>query len=90
MDVSNFTEREMVIFSNPESIIEELQRLGVHGLLILDKIGICLLLREYTSSLGIFRIDNADLLTGFISAINSYSDSINGFLTDIGLGGFIG
>ncbi|MHA2363935.1 MAG: hypothetical protein ACXAC7_08245 [Candidatus Hodarchaeales archaeon] len=81
-----FPHDEIINFSNPEQNIIELQKRKINGLLILQMSGIPLLIRDYNTQ-GFFRLDNAELLTGFISAINSYADSINSFLTDIGLGG---
>ena len=54
--------------------------------MVLEQSGIPLLIRDYDNK-GLFNIINAELITGFIAAINSYAASFEGFLTDIGLGG---
>ena len=71
--------------SDPFKVQQELKRYGVIGLLILEESGIPLLIRDYDSR-GLFNIINAELITGFIAAINNYALSFEGFLTDIGLG----
>lgn len=64
-------------------ILNRLNKVGILGFLVIEQGGIPLVIRDYNSNIV---NGNPFLLTGFISAINSYASSIHGFLTDIGLG----
>lgn len=86
MSTFSFSQEEQAIFSDPAAVVEKLKALSIQGLLVIDESGLPLLVRDYNTK-GFFRLDNAELLTGFISAIKSYAESISGYLTDIGLGG---
>lgn len=85
MDYSRLTDQEMVILSKPELITKELHKSLIQGLLIIDRSGILLLVRDFNPNY-FFHGQNIDLLPGFISAINSFANGIDGFLTDIGIG----
>lgn len=86
VELPTLSPSESAAQSTPERLQFALQSFGVQGLLVLESGGLPLLVRDYYKN-GIFRLDNANLLTGFISAINAYAESIHGLLTDIGLGG---
>lgn len=77
---------DLSILADPAQVVEKLKEFGVIGLLVLNKGGLSLLVRDYDSR-GIFNIENASLVTSFVAAVISYANSIKGSLTDIGLGG---
>ena len=76
---------ELSELTNHPTITDELISVGILGFLIIDSGGLPFFMRGYANN-GVIDVDNPFLLTGFISAINSYARGINGVLTDIGLG----
>lgn len=86
MNFPTLSTSESVIVSSPAKVVGALQSQGVQGLVVLSGGGMPLLVRDYGFN-GLFQSANAQIFTGFVSALTTYADGINGFLTDVGLGG---
>ncbi|MHA2365914.1 MAG: hypothetical protein ACXAC7_18285 [Candidatus Hodarchaeales archaeon] len=83
--ISSNDDSKIIISEDSAEIMEQLNEIGVLGLLIQETGGLPLVFRGYNSQ-GVVSDTNPFLITGFISALHGYAASISGFLTDIGLG----
>jgi hypothetical protein len=74
-------------FNEPERIRQKLEELGIFGLIVFQTGGVPIITRSFSNNKkNTLFMENGELLSGFLYALDSYCNFLETFLTDTGLG----